>query len=100
MPTIGSNRAASLGPIGCITGVVAGFGLAVVAAIASSGAATAASDPMRVLFLVSIAVVAVLVVPVALPFGRRLPVFLRWFIVSTLLTYLGILAVCTSGGVV
>lgn len=84
--------------LGCLAGGCTGYVIAFIVMIVliPGQQFTRASGPIGTVLLISIALVAVLAVPVLLPYGRRMSVFLRWYMVSTLLIYLGVFYVCSK----
>lgn len=83
LPTSAGGGAGAVG--GCLLGGVVAWMLVIAVAVVFP-------HLPPVLFAVSIALVTVIVVPLALPYGRKLSTFMRWFSVSTMLVYLATLA--------
>jgi uncharacterized membrane protein len=53
-------------------------------------------QPARIMVAIIAAVVALIVIPFVAPYGRRFPLMLRWFVVTTLLIFLGLMTLCSG----
>jgi hypothetical protein len=81
--------------LGCGLGCIGGFAMWAGASYLATNVNILNNTAAQATIYFSFAAVAIVIlIPTALPIGRRFPVFVRWTIVVTLALYLGALLTC------